>query len=159
MEFLFCVCYYALMGVLSFVAGRLIARHNFDYSAPPFRALPFEQDGQIYKRVGVASWQAKVPDMSRVFKKLMPPKKMDSRPDKETLLLMIQETCVAELVHALLCVFGIAAFWIWPGWGGVIAWLLYCLLGNLPFIIIQRYNRPRLIKLLWLCQMREERKK
>lgn len=159
MELLYCVCYYAFLGVFFFVAGRLMARHTFDYDAPPFRLLPLEQDGQIYKRIGVASWQAKVPDMSKIFKKLMPAKKMDGRPDKQTLILMIQETCVAELIHALLCVFGLAALWIWPGWGGVIVWLVYCVLGNLPYIIIQRYNRPRLIKLLRLCLIREERKK
>lgn len=159
MDFLYCVCYYAIISAVSFFAGRLLAKCPLRYDAPPFRALPFENGGQIYKRIGVASWQSRVPDMSRIMKKLMPPKKIDSRPNRETLLLMIQETCVAELIHALLCVFGIAVLWIWPGWGGVIVWLVYCALGNLPYIIIQRYNRPRFIKLLRLCLIREERKK
>lgn len=33
------------------------------------------------------------------------------------------------------------------GRGGVIAVAVYILLGNIPYIIIQRYNRPRLMRL------------
>ena len=41
---------------------------------------------------------------------------------------------------------------IWPGAGGVLITVIYIVLGNLPFIIIQRYNRPRLQKLLMMQQ-------
>lgn len=159
MDFFYCICYYAFIGAVSFGVGRLIAKYPFDYAAPPFRALPFEKEGQIYKSIGVASWQSKVPDMSKLFKKLMPAKKVEGRPNRETLLVMIQETCVAELTHWALCVLGVAVLWIWRGAGGIIVWLVYCLLGNIPFIIIQRYNRPRFIKLLRLCRAREERER
>ena len=72
---------------------------------------------------------------------------------------MIQETCVAELTHALLCLAGIAVFWIWPGPGGLILFLIDVFLGNLPFILIQRYNRPRLIRLMAAAERREERRR
>lgn len=156
MYFLRCVCFFVIIGILSFFAGRLMARHSFKYDAFPFRSLPFEKDGQLYKRLGIAAWQSHVPDMSRIFKKLMPPKKMEGRPDRARLLLMIQETCVAELIHVLLGFAGIAVLWIWPGAGGIIIWLVYCL-GNLPYILIQRYNRPRLVRLLRRCRTGEER--
>ena len=45
-----------------------------------------------------------------------------------------------------------------PGRGAALAWLVWFLLGNLPFILIQRYNRPRLIRLRALLQRREQRK-
>ena len=45
-----------------------------------------------------------------------------------------------------------------PGWGGVGLWLIWFLLANLPFILIQRYNRPRLMRLHVLLQRREQRK-
>ena len=47
---------------------------------------------------------------------------------------------------------------LWPGWGGVLVWAVWFLLGNLPFILIQRYNRPRLLRLRSLLQRREQRK-
>ena len=60
---------------------------------------------------------------------------------------MIQETCVAELTHVLLSVCGLYALRLWPGAGGVLITAVYILFGNVPFIIIQRYNRPRLQRL------------
>ena len=36
---------------------------------------------------------------------------------------------------------------IWPCVWGVMLYLVYAILGNLIFIIIQRYNRPRLVRL------------
>ena len=61
---------------------------------------------------------------------------------------MIEETCVAELTHGLLCIAGLVLLAIWPGTGGVILTVIYIVFGNLPFLLIQRYNRPRLQKLL-----------
>ena len=46
---------------------------------------------------------------------------------------------------------------IWPGAGGIIVTVIYILLGNLPFIIIQRYNRPRLQRLYAMQQRKRER--
>ena len=89
--------------------------------------------------------------MSRICKNLMPEKKFSSRSDKKTVRIMINETCVAELIHILLCVFGLAVLWIWPGWGGFAVWIIY-VLCNLPDVVIQRYNRPRLIKLMAVCR-------
>ena len=72
--------------------------------------------------------------------------------------LLVQETCVAEAVHTASILLGLGALWLWPGWGGVVLWLIWFLLANLPFILIQRYNRPRLMRLHALLQRREQRK-
>ena len=72
--------------------------------------------------------------------------------------LLVQETCVAEVVHTASILLGLGALWLWPGWGGVVLWLIWFLLANLPFILIQRYNRPRLMRLHALLQRREQRK-
>ena len=69
-----------------------------------------------------------------------------------------QETCVAEAVHTASSLLGLLCLRLWPGWGGVIVWAVWFLLGNLPFILIQRYNRPRLLRLRSLLQRREQRK-
>ena len=71
---------------------------------------------------------------------------------------MIQETCVAEMIHVLLSLTGLGCLVIWPGIGGVLVTAVYILLGNLPFILIQRYNRPRLQRLLALQRRKQERK-
>ena len=95
--------------------------------------------------------------MSRIFPFLMPAKKLTADTFAD-LPRMIQETCVAEMIHFLLSLSGLACLVIWPGAGGIILTLVYILLGNLPFIIIQRYNRPRLQKLLAMQRRKRERK-
>ena len=158
MKLFLCACYLAATGILAFFIGRLLAGHRVDFVGFPFRSFGFEHDGQLYKKLRVSAWQSRVPDMSRVCKKLMPPKKLEGRPDEDTLRQMLNETCIAELTHFLLCFTGLVVFWLWPGAGGLVVWLIYCIFGNLPFIIIQRYNRPRLLRLLRRCAGKEKEK-
>ena len=68
--------------------------------------------------------------------------------------LIIQETCIAEWIHGLLSVLGFGCIFIWKGLGGWIVSILY-VLGNFPYIAIQRYNRPRLVNLLQKVRKRE----
>lgn len=84
--------------------------------------------------------------MSRVFPKLMPKKRMVAT-DADTLLLMIRETCIAEFIHTILNICGLFGMYILPGFWGALFYAAYFLLGNLPFILIQRYNRPRLVRI------------
>ena len=155
MRLFLCACYLAATGILAFFIGRMLAGHRFRYDVFPFSSFGFEQDGQLYKRLRVSVWQSRVPDMSRICRKLMPPKKLEGRPDENTLGQMINETCIAELIHFLLCLSGLAVLWLWPGTGGLVVWLVYCIFGNLPFIVIQRYNRPRFARLLRRCAGKE----
>ena len=130
---LHCIVYIAAIGIFGFVLGRLMPKRWFDY-----RAAAFERDGQVYEALGIRRWQNRVPDMSRIFPHLMPPKRMTAHLDAQTLLVMIRETCVAELTHWLLLFAGLAIPAIC---------VFYCIFGNLIFILIQRYNRPRLVRL------------
>ena len=147
MRVFYCLCYAAGLGVVSFVLGRLVPKEWFDYTRFPYRSFAFEKGGKIYEAIGIAKWQSRVPDMSRLFPKLMPAKKIPARPDEQTLLVMIRETCVAELIHWLLFFAGLAIPAIWPGVWGAVVCVFYCIFGNLIFILIQRYNRPRLVRL------------
>ena len=141
-----CAIFFAVTGLLLFFLGRLIPPEKMEWYRFPYKLYAAEKEGNIYKKIGIHHWQNKVPDMSKIFKKIMPPKKMvDTHPD--SLLRMIQETCVAELTHIALCVTGLYCIKLWPGAGGIILALLNICLFNLPFILIQRYNRPRLVRL------------
>ena len=70
---------------------------------------------------------------------------------------MIQETCIAQLVRVVLFVLGLGCVLIWDGPGGWITAVVYTLLGNVPFILIQRYNRPRLLHLMKTMSAAAER--
>ena len=154
-ECILCFAYAAALGVLSFFLGRLLPKHWLCPEKFPFRTYAWED--RLWKALQIRKWQAKVPDMSRLFKKLMPEKKLTQQTVQE-LPLMIEETCVAELTHGLLCIAGLFLLKIWPGTGDVFLTVIYIVLGNLPFLLIQRYNRPRLQKLLARQTRRTNRK-
>lgn len=154
-ECIFCFAYAAALGVLSFFLGRLLPKRWLHPDKFPFRTYAWED--RLWKALQIRKWQAKVPDMSRLFKKLMPEKKLTQQTVQE-LPLMIEETCVAELTHGLLCIAGLALLAIWPGIGGIILTVIYIVFGNLPFLLIQRYNRPRLQNLLERQTRRTSRK-
>lgn len=145
MGFWRCCAYYAVLGVTSFLFGRLLPKRLFHGDRFPFRCAAWE--AELYRVLRVRRWQNRLPDMSRIVPRLIPAKRLTAD-YRERLPRMIEETCVAEFVHALLCVLGLGAVRLWRGSGGRVFAALYILLGNLPFIIIQRYNRPRLMRLL-----------
>lgn len=146
-DLLNCVLYLAAIGCAFFLLGRILPKNILHEDRFPFRSFQFEQDGKIYNQLHIKQWQKKVPDMSRILPHAMPAKRLGSD-FADHLPLMIKETCVAELVHWLLSLLGLSCLNLWPGLGGAIVTALYIVFGNLPFIIIQRYNRPRLMRLM-----------
>ena len=157
MKFLQCTLYLALTGAAGFFAGRIFPKRWTEPGKGIYRCFAFEKDGQIYEKLGIRKWQKKLPDMSRILPFLMPPKNLTGA-YKERLPVMIRETCVAELTHIVMAVVGLGCLWLWPGWGGVMMTLIDILLLNLPFILIQRYNRPRLIRLQRKLDAKAEKK-
>ena len=146
-HFLKCLSYLAGISLVFFFFGRILPQKWFHGDSVPFRPFPFEKDGAIYHIFGVRKRKDGFPDMSVAFPSLMPPKKLLKVPTASQIAWMIQETCIAELVHSLLCVLGFGCIFLWRGMGGWILSLLYAF-GNLPYIIIQRYNRPKYLRLL-----------
>lgn len=141
-----CVKYIAVSGIISFVLGRILPKKWFHHDKFPYMVYQFENNGRLYEKLHIRSWQKKLPDMSRIFPQLMPPKKLAFN-EIDRLPEMIRETCVAELIHGLLCLSGLYCISLWQGAGGIAVAVLN-ILGNLPFILIQRYNRPRLLRLM-----------
>lgn len=152
-----CALYIAVIGVLGFLLGRILPKRWFKYDRPPFRELPFEDGGHFYRKLGIHRWQKRLPDMSRLLPGLMPAKKVVAHISSAQAEIMVQETCIAEFIHVLLSFLGLYLPCLWPGAWGIAVFLLYFLLGNLPFILIQRFNRPKLRMLLDKCRRAEER--
>ena len=140
-----CALYAAVFGGLSFAVGRIVPKSWFHSDRFPFRCS--EKEKKLYAALRVKDWQSKVPDMSRLFKRIMPAKRINADTLSD-LPRMLEETCVAEATHGILSLLGLGCMRLWKGIGGVLFAAAYILLGNVPFIIIQRYNRPRLQKLM-----------
>lgn len=153
MEFFACAAYVFFIGIGSNLLGQMLPRKWFDPQNGLFRCRDWELDGKIYEKCNVRKWKDKLPDLSRVVK-WMYPKAVTPNPDSYNLTRVIEETCVAEFTHLALILLSLGVLWIWKGTGGRIIWLL-CVLGNLPFIIIQRFNRPRLLAVLERLQSKQ----
>ena len=157
MKLLKCAIYLALTGIVGFFSGRIMPKRWIKPEKGCFRSFSFEKNGAVYEKLGIRKWQNRVPDMSRILPFMMPAKNL-SGDYEDRLLVMIQETCVAELVHIVVSVLGLPCLWMWPGAGGVIVTAIFIGLLNLPFILIQRYNRPRLIRLQQKLLSRKSKK-
>lgn len=147
--------YLCLISILAFPLGRMIPKEWLHFDGIPFRSWRWELEGKFYTHLGIRKWQNKLPDMSKVMKGVMKRKELPENCSCEDVRYLLDETCVAEVVHSLLCIFGAHCMDLWQGSGGIIFYMLYVIFFNLPYILIQRYNRPRLYKLY--LRMKPER--
>lgn len=143
-------------GILSLIVGQLLPRRWFDYDAFPFRAFKWENGGRIYEKLKVRAWKDHVPDMSLIIPKMVKKKAALARTSK-AMDRLIRETCVSEFIHWLLeiCICAAVCIKVRGALGAILA-AIYAV-GNLLFIIIQRYNRPRLRQILRRMEERERR--
>ena len=113
-----------------------------------FRSHSWEKEGLIYQQVFlVKRWKHLLPDGGGVSKKRGFKKKNLQSFDEENLERFLIESARGEMTHWLPIFF----FWIfWFFTPPIVPWimLIYALLINMPCIIAQRYNRPRVQRLL-----------
>jgi len=112
-----------------------------------FREKSWESGGDIYQRfLRVRRWKDALPELSDIMKKLFPKKKIKTF-DTEYLQSYIIESCRAELTHFCI-IWASLLFPLWTGFSESLVIIYISIILNLPFIIIQRYNRPRIQRLL-----------
>ena len=86
------VLYTASLGIVSHYVGQALPRRWFHPDRFPYRSFSWEQDGQIYRRLGVQHWKDLVPDMSKVMPDMIP-KQVALRETSEEAMVLVQETC------------------------------------------------------------------
>ena len=114
--------------------------HNrMDYTKKWFMERAFEQ--KLYKKIQVKKWKKWFPTFN--------PQDFDLK--SRSMTEIVQVTCQAEIVHEVNMVLSLVpiVFSVWFGSLGVFL-LTSCIafLFDGIFVIMQRYNRPRLIRLL-----------
>lgn len=149
------IVYIAVVGLLSHILGEVLPRRWFNPRRAPFAPWPIERSGKLYRALRVHAWKDKLPDMSKISHKMVG-KHISLTGSSAEAGRVAVETCVAETVHVALIPLGFVICWIYPGALGTAIAAVYAL-SNVPFIIIQRYNRPTLITLAERLKQREER--
>jgi glycosyl-4,4'-diaponeurosporenoate acyltransferase len=113
-----------------------------------FLPAEWEDGGDVYQRwFRIRSWKAKVPSWAAIFGKRG--FRLDYLESTEPAYLdrWVRESCRSEICHwAAMLPAGLFFLWNKP----VIAWVMvaYALIFNLPLFILQRYNRPKVMRLL-----------
>ena len=143
----------AVVGVLMHFFGEALPRDRMHWDRFPYREYDWEKSGAIYSKMGIRHWKDRMPDKSKVIKSTVR-KQVGKDYSADHLLRLVQETCVAELVHWILVAVSPVLLVTMEGALSVWATVLYGL-SNLPFIMIQRYNRPRLVRLYQHARRRE----
>jgi glycosyl-4,4'-diaponeurosporenoate acyltransferase len=119
----------------------------FSYQSLFFKPSPWEKDGDIYKRLfKVNKWKKFMPDGAAAVKGEFKMRHLDFS-NRDNLEKFLVVSCRGETAHWL----SIIPFWVFGFFTPPIVifyMLLYSLAANLPCIIVQRYNRPRVAGLL-----------
>ena len=144
----------AVVGIFAHVFGEALPRQRFRWDRFPWRSFSWEQDGRIYSKLKIERWKDRLPDKSKVVKSTVR-KAVGADRSAEHLLQLIAETCVAEFIHWLLLLVSPVLVLTMKTPLRLWATILYGA-SNIPFIMIQRYNRPRLA---WLYEKTRKREK
>lgn len=131
--------YHFCMRLLVGMLYRLIMNNRADYTRKWFQEKPWEK--KLYRAIGVKRWKNKMPTYS--------PDTFDA--GKHSLSEIAQSMCQSELVHEtiVVCSFVPILFSIW--FGEPLVFILTSVFGaavDTMFVMMQRYNRPRIMRLL-----------
>lgn len=131
--------YHFLMRLAVGTGIHLLLRNRVNYRLRWFRVGSTEQ--KFYKKLGVRKWKTRMPTYD--------PSCFD--PKKHNWDEIAQATCQAELVHEVIILLSfvplLAAIPFGELWVFTVTSLLAACFDGM-FVIMQRYNRPRLLKLV-----------
>lgn len=116
-----------------------IMKNKANYKNAWFREKSFEN--KLYKRIGIRKWRNYIPTYD--------PDVFDA--GKKTVQEIVEATCQAEIVHELIMLLSLLPIALIPFLGGAAAFILTSVLSMLidsVFVILQRYNRPKLIRVM-----------
>jgi len=157
MGFIYSIVYILAISIGVFLLGRIYPRKWLRVDRFPFKSFKLEKNGTVYNKIKIMKWKTKIPDASLIITKVLPkfmPKKRLSNEDQVSVLL--NETCIAEATHVAAAILGFGCVFVWKGVGGWIMSVLFFLF-NIPYIIMQRFNRPRLIAADMMIKQRNAR--
>ncbi len=122
----------------------------FDPAQSRYQTKKWEKDGKIYQTLfHVRSWKRIIPSGAALYKDAYEIKNINSF-SLDNIRIWLKESCRAEFCHTIMILPGFL-FFLWNN--TATSWLMvaYAFANNFVPIIMQRYNRPRVRKLIaWL---------
>lgn len=116
-----------------------IMHNHADYEKKWYQICPFEK--KLYKILKVKKWKNKLPTYSEETFSVK----------KRSLDEIVQATCQSEITHEVIALLSFLPLLASLKFDSFMVFFITSLLAacfDLSFVIIQRYNRPRLVKLV-----------
>jgi len=133
--------------VIAALLSLVMKNSRFSSKSFLYRCRKWEDGGKIYQKIfRVRNWKKYLPDGGALIKGGYAKKHLLTL-SKESLEMFLVESCRAEFSHFL----AILPFWVFGFFAPpfvIILMFLYAIAVNMPCIITQRYNRPRIERLL-----------
>ncbi len=121
------------------LAVAYLAKHRYNFKNAWFSEKAFEKP--LYKKLHVRRWKKRLPSGNPESYSI----------ENRTLFSIVQTMCRNEIIHevsALLSLLPIVLGFWYGAWGVWTVTSVFGSLCDLPFVCIQRYNRPRLVRLM-----------
>lgn len=132
-------CYHFCMRLAVGYAVNGIMKNRADYTAKWFQLRKWET--ALYRKLRVRKWKKHLPSYD--------PSLFDLK--KHSLDAIVQAMCQAEIVHEIIVILSFIPLFFSILFDSFAVFFITSLLSacfDLCFVILQRYNRPRLIKLI-----------
>ena len=137
------VAWFAVSLVAGYACHRL-SDERLDHDTALTRLRGFEQGGRVYeRRLRIVRWKDRLPEAGDLFRGGYD-KRVVRRADLPRYVI---ETRRAEYTHWAI-VFAAPLFLLWNPWPVWPAMFAYAAVANLPCLVIQRYNRFRVLRIL-----------
>lgn len=139
--------YHLCMRLIVGLVFNITMRNKADYTRKMYRLKPFER--KLYSFIWVKKWKNKMPTYDKDIFDI----------SKKSLDEIAQATCQAELVHKTIFVLSFVpiVFSIW--FGDLPVFLITSIVAaliDLMFVIMQRFNRPRILRLIKMEKRKQD---
>jgi glycosyl-4,4'-diaponeurosporenoate acyltransferase len=111
-----------------------------------YRPRRIERGGRLYERFGIKRWKDRLPEAGALFTGGFSKRTVRTR-DRAQLARFVVETRRAEWTHWTIMLIT-PVFLLWNYWWVEFVMVAYALAANVPCLVVQRYNRARLTRLL-----------
>ncbi len=131
--------YHLLMRLAVGYIVNAVMKNRADYTKKRYKLMPFEQ--KLYKKLKVKKWKGKMPTYSPATFSVQ----------EHSYSEIAGAMCQAETVHEIIVVLSFVPLFFAIPFGSFAVFLITSVVSafyDLMFIIIQRFNRPRIIRLI-----------
>ena len=143
--------------IISHFIEKIYPKHWHDRNKKIFKERPFEK--KFFENIKIKKWKDKIPQMLNI-KNIDEAKISTDVRDVEYLNFFVDETCRAELYHFGFILAGMVCWFFVPNVLKIkfgIPILIFWTFFNMLSVLVQRYNRPRLLSLLNRASKKKEK--